>query len=292
MSYPYIPSPTGRYVLSRDGKVVMRGTEQEVWTYIHTNHSYSVEHALKYEGFKLQPDLTLARNPISKPSKTALLVGGGVALAAVAVALFSSKSKAAPSSSLAGCTEQAPQPFLIRANYLKDPAMFTRAVNYRTQNYGYFPGFGDSSLNAHPPSYYAAQTTFFGLPVTLNRRIIPALKCVEAAIKRDCTATPYQPKAYSGLRMANTYHNFEVSNHVYGIAIDIDPVLNPCCGCVGHWAQDPICAQPDTGPYSRMAMPECWVHAFERYGFYWLGRDSSLRDTMHFEFLGNPDLLS
>jgi hypothetical protein len=37
-----------------------------------------------------------------------------------------------------------------------------------------------------------------------------------------------------------------------------------------------------------MAMPECWVHAFERYGFYWLGHDV-LRDTMHFEFLGDPD---
>jgi hypothetical protein len=37
-----------------------------------------------------------------------------------------------------------------------------------------------------------------------------------------------------------------------------------------------------------MAMPECWVHAFERYGFYWLGHDV-LRDTMHYEFLGDPD---
>jgi hypothetical protein len=30
------------------------------------------------------------------------------------------------------------------------------------------------------------------------------------------------------------------------------------------------------------------VHAFERYGFYWLGHDV-LQDTMHFEFLGDPD---
>ena len=37
-----------------------------------------------------------------------------------------------------------------------------------------------------------------------------------------------------------------------------------------------------------MEMPECWVHAFERFGFYWLGHDV-LRDTMHFEFLGDPD---
>ena len=37
-----------------------------------------------------------------------------------------------------------------------------------------------------------------------------------------------------------------------------------------------------------MAMPECWVHAFEKYGFYWLGNDQ-LQDTMHFEFLADPE---
>jgi hypothetical protein len=30
------------------------------------------------------------------------------------------------------------------------------------------------------------------------------------------------------------------------------------------------------------------VQAFERFGFYWLGHDA-LQDTMHFEFLGDPD---
>jgi hypothetical protein len=37
-----------------------------------------------------------------------------------------------------------------------------------------------------------------------------------------------------------------------------------------------------------MAMPACWVSAFEQYGFYWLGHDE-LKDTMHFEFLGDPN---
>jgi hypothetical protein len=36
-----------------------------------------------------------------------------------------------------------------------------------------------------------------------------------------------------------------------------------------------------------MAMPRCWVSAFEKFGFYWLGHDE-LADTMHFEFLGDP----
>ena len=37
-----------------------------------------------------------------------------------------------------------------------------------------------------------------------------------------------------------------------------------------------------------MAMPKSWVDTFERFGFYWLGHDV-LQDTMHFEFLGDPD---
>ena len=37
-----------------------------------------------------------------------------------------------------------------------------------------------------------------------------------------------------------------------------------------------------------MAMPKSWVEVFEKYGFYWLGHDV-LQDTMHFEFLGEPE---
>lgn len=216
-----------------------------------------------------------------------LIVAGGVLAAVGATYLFVRHTYRAPAS---GCPEQSPQPFLIRSNYLRTSGGLAAAIAYRTQNYGYFPGFGDPSLNAHPPSYYARPTTFFGVPVTMNQRVIPALKCVEAAIKAECGATPYQPQALSGLRMTNTYHDNEVSNHVYGIAIDVDPMLNPCCGCTPGPAgpQNALCQQPDTGPYSRMTMPECWVHVFERYGFYWLGRDTNLRDKMHFEFLGVP----
>lgn len=215
-----------------------------------------------------------------------LIAAGGV-LAAVGGAYLVARRYYGPSSS---CPEQAAQPFLIRTNYLQTPGGLDAAIAYRTKNYGAFPGFGDPSLNAHPPSYYAAPTTFFGVPVTMNRRVIPALKCVEASLKSSCASMPYQPRALSGLRLANTYHDNEVSNHVYGIAIDIDPMLNPCCLCTPGPAgpQNVLCQQPDTGPYSRMTMPECWIHVFERYGFYWLGHDPTLRDTMHFEFLGVP----
>lgn len=218
-----------------------------------------------------------------------ILAGGGVA---AGLALLVERLLHGGRSAY-GCNEQQAQDFLIRSNYLKDPALFQKAVEYRTRQYGYFPGFGDPSWNPHPPSYYAQATTFFGVPVTLNAKAIPALKCVEAALKAECSATPYQPQALSGLRMANSYHDFEVSNHVYGIAIDIDPMRNPCCNCTPGPAgpQNPLCQQPDTGPYSRMTMPECWVHVFERFGWYWLGHDV-LRDNMHFEFLGDPDRIA
>ena len=44
-----------------------------------------------------------------------------------------------------------------------------------------------------------------------------------------------------------------------------------------------------TRQFERTELPRCWIDTFERYGFYWLGRDPQLRDTMHFEFLGNPE---
>ncbi len=202
---------------------------------------------------------------------------------------------------IAGCREQAPQEFLLRKGQLAKigasaeeqrqiEAARKRAVDYRTRQYGRFPGFGSRRDNPHPPQFYAKRTTFMGLPLVLHRKVVPALACVEAALKRDCAKHPYQPRRTSGLRMENTFKDYEVSNHVYGIALDIDSHLNPCCGCVGKWSRNPACSKKVTSVYERMAMPRCWVEVFERYGFYWLGHDE-LEDTMHFEFLGDPELL-
>lgn len=221
-------------------------------------------------------------NERSRPARSAILAGAAVGVPIVVFALWP-RSRA----TVSACAAQAAQPFLIRSNYLATAGGLATAVRYRTEQYGYFAGFGDSQWNPHTPSSYAVDTTFMGLPIRLNHRIVPALKCAEADILQTCGSS-YRPTALSGLRPTNTYHGAEVSNHVYGIAIDVDPSLNPCCGCVGHWADDPICKRPSKSEYDRMAMPECWVHAFERHGFYWLGHDPQIRDTMHFEFLGEP----
>lgn len=197
------------------------------------------------------------------------------------------------------CNEQRPHDFLIRGNWVVRArmteeekrtrrALAAQAVQFRTEKYGRFPGFGRPEWNARTPMSQAVNARVFGLPVRIHERILPAIRCAEREIASACTATPYTPQRLSGIRDRNTYHNGEVSNHVYGIALDIDPTRNSCCGCVAPWPDHPLCRLRTDNIYDRMAMPECWVHAFEKFGFYWLGHDA-LRDTMHFEFLADPD---
>lgn len=195
------------------------------------------------------------------------------------------------------CNEQDPQPFLIRDNWLtrrdmtpdelrarRDVAQ--QAVRYRTESYGYFEGFGSPAWNDTTPLENARGLRLFDRPVRLNHRIMAAARCAEQEIARTCQDT-YEPRRLSGIRDRNTYHNGEVSNHVYGIAIDLDPQENTCCNCVKEWRLHPLCQATPASIFDRMVMPECWVRGFEKYGFYWLGHDQ-LMDTMHFEFLGDP----
>jgi len=192
---------------------------------------------------------------------------------------------AAPTSA---CNEQPPQDFLIRSNFLKEKDGNQRAIQWRTEQYGWYHGFGQPGRDSRPPSAFLVATTFMGLPIQMHRKVAPALKCVEEEIKLSCADHPYTAHALAGIRYRNTYRGGEVTNHIFGIAVDVDPLVNTCCGCVPPWNDAPACKRPAKTEYDRMKMPECWVHAFERYGFYWLGHDV-LRDTMHYEFLGDPD---
>jgi D-alanyl-D-alanine carboxypeptidase len=192
------------------------------------------------------------------------------------------------------CRLQSPQRFLERRSFVKKGQLLAkgnqRAVDYRVEHYGTIPSLG---LVRHGEKTVASQivsTTFMGLPVRMHEKIVPALHCVQEHIRRTCTkkGERYTPKAIGGYRDHNTYRGGEVSNHMFGIAIDIDPARNPCCGCVKPWPSNPLCKKHVKSIYGRIGLTRCWVHSFERYGFYWLGNDT-LRDTMHFEFLGNPD---
>lgn len=167
------------------------------------------------------------------------------------------------------------QSFLVRGNYLSKPGGIRKANNYRLTTY---TGIRSCS--------------FMGLPAMLHETACKSLKCVENSIRGTCS-TDYQPKALSSWRPANTYRGDEISNHVFGLALDIDPMMNPCCGCKGHWAESERCPKDHQGtgeaPIGDYVIPNCWIDRFAAHGWYWLGNDPQLRDTMHFEYLAPPN---
>jgi hypothetical protein len=191
----------------------------------------------------------------------------------------------------AGCHEQKAQAFLVRGNFFPPgdhPNEHHRSLTYRVKQYGTIGKLTPDGMRGNKARDLTQRTTFFGVPVHLHRKIIPALRCAEQEIQKSCRKVPYQPEALSGWRGKNTYRGGEVTNHLFGIAIDIDPHRNACCHCVEPWNRDPHCKDHKAPPEKHMEMPLCWVESFERFGFYWLGHDR-LEDTMHFEFLGDPD---
>ena len=215
---------------------------------------------------------------------------------AASLAVFACLAVLAPSVELDAaerCRPQKAQHFLVRSSYILKgqlaPKRHATSIRYRTEHYGFVEGFGDPKWNAHPPTFFAEETSFFGHKLTVHQKIVPALSCVEREIQHACTGDDrYEPRAVSGFRDRNTYRGGEITNHLYGIAIDVDPEQNPCCHCVEPWSEAPQCTKQVKSPFERAAMPACFIHAFERFGFYWLGRDM-LEDTMHFEFLGRPE---
>jgi hypothetical protein len=192
------------------------------------------------------------------------------------------------------CRKERPQRFLERPHFMKGGMLLgrehQRALRYRVERYGYVEGLGMEGANGKSAFSHAASVRFFGLPLTVHEKIVPALRCVERQIRKQCKEPDerYTPHAVGGFRQSNTYRGGEVSNHLFGIAVDIDPDRNPCCGCVAPWPEHKLCQHPEKPIYERTSLPRCWIQAFENHGFYWLGHDE-LEDTMHFEYLGDPD---
>lgn len=192
------------------------------------------------------------------------------------------------------CRVQKAKPFLKRESFVVKGQLqalpHQRAVKYRVEHYGRLDGVPFEKLNPKNAYAYAKSVRFLGLPIQVHEKVAPALSCVETRIRKTCNAKGrrYVPKAIGGFRQANTYRGGEVSNHLFGIAIDIDPERNPCCGCVDPWPNHRYCKKDVKKVEEKTELTACWIDAFERYGFYWLGRDT-LEDTMHFEFLGDPE---
>jgi hypothetical protein len=248
-----------------------------------------------------------ASHPVASAANPALLAASAVARTlsvspkATALPAPNEPAKSDGSSAIAGCAAQAAQPFLIDAHLHMQAMSSTRgqlewwaalqkSIRYRTEEYGYYSGFGSRAWNPRPLGSQLRAVKFMGIPTLLHERVIPALRCVELALARECKDHPYRPRLLAGARRTNTYFGGDVTNHVYGIALDIDPQDNPCCNCVEPWRSNPRCRGKKTD-LERMAMPACWISTFERYGFYWLGHDE-LKDSMHFEFLGDPSKIA
>lgn len=196
-----------------------------------------------------------------------------------------------------GCLVQKPQAFLQRNSFIiggmLDGTKQLKAVRYLSEHYGHVDEQITSKWNGQSAFSQAKSVHFFGLPVLIHKKVAPALACVEKQIQKTCTGkSSYSPKTAGGFRSENTYRGGEFSHHLFGTAIDIDPQRNPCCGCVDPWPSHRYCKDKNRkNVYERMEMPKCWIKAFERFGFYWLGRDT-LEDSMHFEFLGDPERIT
>lgn len=184
-------------------------------------------------------------------------------------------------SSVTVASEPLIQDFLKRSVYLSTPKGTQKSNSYRTIQYTNIRG-----------------TMFMGRYVMMNQKVHKPLKCVEKRIKSSCT-DDYKPANISSWRTRNTIAGHEISSHVFGIALDIDPHRNPCCGCVAKngWRDVPRCKnapKPSDGsaPMGEYDLPECWIDAFKEYGWFWYGDEPTLRDTMHFEFLAKPGSVS
>lgn len=233
------------------------------------------------------PPSSAAPSPLA--SASASTPASGSASASESAVASASAAPSAPPKLV--CNGQTAFPWLIRSSYIpvgSHKAAHEKTLEWRSKQYGYVKPHGDPTWSAKTPHEQAVDTTFMGIGVRMHKKIVPALACVEEALKVTCAKDKYKPGALAGIRDHNTYQGGEVTNHLYGIAIDIDPTLNSCCGCVTKWKKHPLCKKKVKSIYERMVMPQCWVEVFEKYGFYWLGHDV-LQDTMHFEFLADPD---
>jgi hypothetical protein len=130
-----------------------------------------------------------------------------------------------------------------------------------------------------------AKVDFCGQPVTFNRRAgaSDALGKVSAELSSLVQAQPelaaYVEKLGGGFNWRQIAGTQQLSNHSFGIAID----LNPSQGA--YWRWQPL---PRLPAYSRLGFPQSVIEIFERHGFIWGGKWYHY-DTMHFEY--RPELI-
>jgi D-alanyl-D-alanine carboxypeptidase len=123
---------------------------------------------------------------------------------------------------------------------------------------------------------------FLGLPVTVHRKITPALARVAARIERaraaDASLAPFLRRLSGGFANRTIAGTDRTSAHAFGIAIDLDKSMSD----YWRWQR----GEPSRRRW-RNRIPQAIVDAFESEGFIWGGRWYHF-DTMHFEY--RPEL--
>ena len=134
-----------------------------------------------------------------------------------------------------------------------------------------------------------------GLPVQVHKKVAPRLRCVERYIRAHLhrarrSATRRAPWAASAKPTPTAAAKSRTT--CSASPSTSTPTATRAAAASRPGPTTPPAESPAETVFERTALPRCWIDAFERFGFYWLGRDPELRDTMHFEFLGDPELVS
>jgi len=154
-------------------------------------------------------------------------------------------------------------------------------VRYRTERYGPLPGLRQRRAKTALSALYATRRPSHGFLAQPEPPGDPGLACVERAIQARMCQHSLPAARVLGLRPTTPTRTYEIrttSTASRSTSIRIRILLR----LRAPVESTPLCRDKSRTVLQRMAMPECWVHHFERYGFYWLGHDE-LEDTMHFE---------
>lgn len=144
-------------------------------------------------------------------------------------------------------------------------------------------------------SWDRQKTTFFlGLKTMVHREILEDLAAVEERILEAAEADPAVAAFIRSLATVEGYNYRRVdgteslSNHAYGIAVDLIPQSYRGRQVYWRWAENAGVDWYELPQDDRFQIPSAVVEAFERHGFVWGGKWHFF-DTMHFEY--RPEIL-
>jgi hypothetical protein len=159
------------------------------------------------------------------------------------------------------------------------------------------PGFFNALWRIHDEAtaYRRQKTTFFlGMKTLVHRDLLEDLAAVEEEIlaaarnDRELAAFVEQLQTIEGYNYRRVDGTASLSNHSYGIAIDLIPAWYGRRQVYWRWALNAGLDWYAVPMEQRFTFPAAFVEAFERHGFVWGGKWRFF-DTIHFEY--RPEIL-